>query len=74
MQEKWLAVSAALRLVRLDITVSKDFLFGGGEDDGAGLGSHAGPAAKGLAGERDTGTGIKLLDAVVGKMLLEAED
>ena len=74
MQEKWLAVSAALRLVGLDIAVSKNLLFGGGEDDGAGVGSHAGPAAKGLAGEGDAGAGVELLDAVVVKVLLEAED
>ena len=62
------------RFIRLDIAVSKNLLFGGGEDDGTGVGSHAGPAAKGLAGEGDAGAGVELLDAVVGKVLLEAED
>ena len=39
------------RFVRLDITVRRFLLFGGDEDDDAGFSSHAGPGAKGLAGE-----------------------
>lgn len=60
--------------VSLNIAVGEDFLFGGGEDEAAGFGSHAGPAAQGLAGERDAGAGVELLDAVIRKVLFEAED
>ena len=61
-------------LIGLHITVSKDFLLGGGKNDAAGVGRHAGPPAEGLAGKRDAGAGVKLFDAVIRKVLLEAED
>ena len=73
-KEKRLAVYAALRLIHLDITVSGNLVFGGGEDEAAGFRSHAGPAAEGLPGERDAGAGVKLLDAVIRQGLLEAQD